>query len=558
MRCGHRILVVGFLLFFAGTTSWLCWHVFFQDVAYGSDVTHSAESKLPFVISKETTYITRPLRPDGTPNYLKALDKRLSQGVTPANNAAVMVWKARGPSLVPKKDRKNFFQALGIPPLSEQGDYYDQHSNEDSFWGLEADSFALHHPWSKKDIPQLARWLELNENPLALFAQAMKCSHYFEPIGIACGEEDDTTPGVPPDSIFQRGDLMYEYMQGGISGTPMFIWTSRTFVQRALLRAHGGKVDEAWDDLLTCHRLAVLANKGPVWGDTMLARGAGFHALIGDQALLEHVELSNQQIARMRKDIAPLYPASSLANKFDLAERFAHLDLATIVARRGFDDLKEGYKYRLENSTDRAKQDEADAALTTIEDAQKIDVDWNVALHTINQGYDKVVKALSEPTRGKRKAALKRFSEDLHTQLTDLKDKSREARSSRIGCAILCCQTWMPYIDAQDCHEMQFELVSLAFALAAYRADHGSYPAKLADLVPKYVDKLPKDIFSEKELLFKTKGNGYLLYSIGVNGKDDGGKTADDSAKANNHEGWDDIAIRITGIDGTKKPIGRP
>ena len=71
---------------------------------------------------------------------------------------------------------------------------------------------------------------------------------------------------------------------------------------------------------------------------------------------------------------------------------------------------------------------------------------------------------------------------------------------------------------------MQFELDKLAFALAAYRADQGSYPAKLADLKPKYVAEIPKDIFNDGELHYRQEGTGCLLYSVGVNGQDDGQK----------------------------------
>src|SRR5690606_37492159 len=39
-------------------------------------------------IGKETTFITEPLRPDGYPHYLAALNRRMSEGVTPENNAA--------------------------------------------------------------------------------------------------------------------------------------------------------------------------------------------------------------------------------------------------------------------------------------------------------------------------------------------------------------------------------------------------------------------------------------------------------------------------------------
>jgi len=48
-------------------------------------------------ISTETTYITEPLRKDGYPDYVAALDQRCRQGVTAENNAAVLFWKAVGP-----------------------------------------------------------------------------------------------------------------------------------------------------------------------------------------------------------------------------------------------------------------------------------------------------------------------------------------------------------------------------------------------------------------------------------------------------------------------------
>ena len=72
---------------------------------------------------------------------------------------------------------------------------------------------------------------------------------------------------------------------------------------------------------------------------------------------------------------------------------------------------------------------------------------------------------------------------------------------------------------------MRFELDKLAFALAAYRADHGIYPVKLGDLVPKYVAEVPKDICNDSELHYRQEADGFLLYSVGNNGRDDGGKS---------------------------------
>ena len=95
----------------------------------------------------------------------------------------------------------------------------------------------------------------------------------------------------------------------------------------------------------------------------------------------------------------------------------------------------------------------------------------------------------------------------------------------------------------EDLAATRFELIRLGFTLAAFRAHQGAYPAKLADLVPKYVAEVPKDLFSGKELRYKREAGGYLLYSVGVNGKDEGGKTQDDDISG--QQGWDDLAIRV-------------
>ena len=111
---------------------------------------------------------------------------------------------------------------------------------------------------------------------------------------------------------------------------------------------------------------------------------------------------------------------------------------------------------------------------------------------------------------------------------------------------------------ASKCHEIaenrnrtHVSLLELAFALAGYRTDHGKYPARLAELKPKYIAEIPKDLFTDKDLIYRPQdgGKGYVLYSLGSNGRDDGGLNAndDDSGKYDNVEPDklpDDIAIR--------------
>ncbi len=63
----------------------------------------------------------------------------------------------------------------------------------------------------------------------------------------------------------------------------------------------------------------------------------------------------------------------------------------------------------------------------------------------------------------------------------------------------------------------------LTVALGRFKAEHDDYPDVLSQLVPDYIDALPEDPFGAPSLTYRREGDSYQLYSIGANGKDDGG-----------------------------------
>ena len=78
-------------------------------------------------------------------------------------------------------------------------------------------------------------------------------------------------------------------------------------------------------------------------------------------------------------------------------------------------------------------------------------------------------------------------------------------------------------------------MLLLALALQAYKAEHGAYPETLSKLVPEILAKEPDDFFA------KTGGFGYrrdkeryILYSVGPDGIDNGGRAIIDSSQPAN------------------------
>ena len=80
--------------------------------------------------------------------------------------------------------------------------------------------------------------------------------------------------------------------------------------------------------------------------------------------------------------------------------------------------------------------------------------------------------------------------------------------------------------------DTQNALLVTTLALQAYHQDHTAYPATLAALVPGYLKAMPTDPFAlSGPLRYKLVGAKYVLYSVGPDGKDDGGKAIFDTTQ---------------------------
>jgi len=67
-------------------------------------------------------------------------------------------------------------------------------------------------------------------------------------------------------------------------------------------------------------------------------------------------------------------------------------------------------------------------------------------------------------------------------------------------------------------------LIIAELALRCYQADRGRAPARLQEIVPKYLQRVPLDSFSGQPLVYRAQGTNWLLYSVGVDRVDDGGQ----------------------------------
>jgi hypothetical protein len=487
-----------------------------------------------FTVSEETTYVTGPIDEHGYVDYVTALNERLRKDTSPENNANVLIWQALGPrpedglGMPPE-----FFQWLGIEPSPEEGeylvvwqDYLKAHLNITENINPHAISDRLTRttqwPWAAKDDPELVDWLKQSEKPLALVMEATRRPAYYNPL-------------VPR----RAGDWSSGLMGALLPSVQRCRHVGAALLCRAMLRINEQKAEEAWQDLLACHRLGRQVASGGTVIELLAGIAIDQIACKADLAFIDHARLESKQVLACLEDLRKLPPMATVADKVDLGDRFMLLDTMMMVARYGV-------PYLQAMSEGKWTPDKADPFRARLFSRS---IDWDPALRNARQWYDRFVAGLRISDRTARAEEMAAITQELKTLKQQASGPGMIAKSfmgpkvrgETIGNLLITLL--LPAIgkvqEAEDRSQQNHRNLRLAFALAAYQRDHGRYPEKLDELAPKYLEKVPDDLFSGETLIYRLQDQGYLLYSVGPNGTDDGGRWYDDWPRG------DDISVRM-------------
>lgn len=480
-------------------------------------------------ISQETTWATEPLGPNGSVDYFTLFNRRAARGVTPENNAAVILSRALGP--VPEGGirglSERYYELLGIDPLPKEGQYFDYFwkwwklkekklppggEKEFEAWETEANS----RPWKAREFPDLAEWLTDMDGPLSLAVQASERTEFFSP------------------SVENADEPLCRGIMSVQSKASM---VCRALVTRAMLRLGEENRFEAWNDLLTAHRLARLIGRGPFGMDGLIGYGTERDVIKGELQLISATQPSSKFTKRYLKQLGQLPPRSPIIDKIDSFERAMYLDACQQLARDRLHKDDFG--------------DDSDAVWLAkfIEDEINRQVDWNAVLRIGNRRFDQLNAALRLPTYRERETALR----PLDKELTALAERRKQAavfiaslkspKDLTTLTSDVMCDAWMPRIRGIHRHEIAcqqwFLNLEIVLALSAWRSEHDAYPKSLVDLAPQYLTTVPLDLFTDRPLHYERTANGYRFYSLGFNGTDDQGRGLEDMPSG------DDIAVQM-------------
>jgi hypothetical protein len=341
-------------------------------------------------------------------------------------------------------------------------------------------------PYSEEGRAILQPWFDANESALALFEEALQKPDFYLPV--------------------VHGEYDIEQVEPSLTR-----FVSNIFYQRCLLHLSFGNTEAAWHDVQQIYRLAKLHHPrvlmiSSMWANENALRSANKAA----ESVLLYGNWNNDGIRQAWQEVT--------ASQHLLTDADAQ-------------------RIMLGNRLCRLDRDQSYFQTFVQSDAPPFPLPRCVIpigrmMIATNQDCD-------EQCENYRKAPEDRKS-------TDPFDLGVFGLIWRYGLwngsAVMMASIWsrsdgfIVLANSIDRSEAESALTQLVFALELYRKEHENrYPPDLATLCDGYIEKVPRDPFSQagESMIYKVydDSTGYLVYSIGENRTDDDGRTYSDNQK---------------------------
>ena len=571
--------------------------------AFAEKASAKKAPKRDYKISRGTTYFTDfrkdEFNPDGSPNYVKYLNRKNSEGIKPADNALALFYKAMGKAVLPPKPSewdedeeedevkayKKYLQHLekkwgvdikqkgqykgseicgklilkkgtkpGFPtfskpeiklirqalktgklskklrekmrtyyPLIVPENYEDWDKDQwNDFYNIEKLPNDLDFFFDIKngklssieEFPPQALMVIENHQCMETIAKAVRKKSFFVPLF-----SQDTNP---PRMISCFSSSAYFLMS-----------MSDLFCKRAELRTRAGDTKGALADFEIAWTLPAMPLRQKYTSILQLLLSINALEQVQNTAknIITSGKLNKAELAQIKKILKlDLANIATLKNAFTF-ERVFGLDSVFIIRQ----SIKKG--------------DSSNIGMSDVKKPKGVFFDSNISLRQVNGFYDKVNLYLNDPTQNypEYKPLTKKqtnwLTVEMFNPFASKKSRSR-AFTKIVGNLVMTMLApslggVQHLVERKDC---ETTLVKISIALEEYKLDKGKYPAALDQLVTgKYLETLPYDPFNTesktpKPFTYKIKNGIYIVYSFGLNCKDDEGQHWQSKDKPNSDD----------------------
>jgi hypothetical protein len=292
---------------------------------------------------------------------------------------------------------------------------------------------------------------------------------------------------------------------------------ARSLTWRARLCAEDGRYEDAFDDVQSCYRFGRHLKGEGFFMEQMVACGVEKVANQALRDILSEHRIDAATLAALQKDYEQMIAGENFVIGLE-AEKMSLFD----EIQRCFtaDGRGEGHLYikRIREIAEPLSWSSADSWLAT-NFVQVLFTPPNKqqTLTAANKLYDYIQEVtLKTPAR-------------IRAEQIDIdKELLRFASSNVLFSIFLPAVERIIEYSYRNKADVQATLSIIA--ILRYKQDTGGYPEDLEQLIGgAYLKELPMDPYTDEPLVYRRTGDNFILYSLGHNFKDDGGKSEIDS-----------------------------
>ena len=285
---------------------------------------------------------------------------------------------------------------------------------------------------------------------------------------------------------------------------------------RGKVAASEGQIDEAFDDVLTCYRAGIHC-KGPR-SLTEQIFGIGLEDLACNTnfLILQAKEIDSLKLQAFQNEFEKLIARDTFKINF-MVEKFLEYD----IIQRYFTDDGKGSGHYIPGVDHSALVDSNQLGIATYIKAMKIGLivaNRSETTEKFDKAYEQIEK-WSKTTPWQRQQA----NIDTDSELGLNKKDPLEFWSHPYYYILM--PAIIKVFEFSYRNKVQANALVTTIAIIRFKQDKGDYPEILDKLVEAgYLKELPMDAWSGKSLVYKKTKDGFTLYSVGQNFKDDGGE----------------------------------
>ena len=482
-------------------------------------------------VSEETTHFIGPLDTNGDIDYLTAVNQKLSEGITPENNAVIPILEAFGPMPEGQSLGREFYRTIGSPE-PKQAMFMRFHRWKNGYIATTQNLelapqqldkefyYGIANPWNSEDIPSLAAYISASQPAEKLFDEAINRGRYYYPLLSDEGEPLATA------------SLALAQVQRGVANL---------YALQGMNCLGHGDLDGALANAKQIRKFTRLIAQGATSVEQLLACSMENQAIDIEHKVILSPNCNAEKAKSYLESIAPLKNIAQSKNVYTIAEPALALDLAKRIGRG-----------EMTMSELRASWGRKAASFPELESIYAGSVDWEYLMRRICE-YNRKAAAVSkiQDTYQRIQESKKVTNEFISSKPTNSQSfalssfsTSRKERANLFLNQIF--NLGQNSIASNEAIFAQVEtrnlLTEIVIALQEFKKRDGVYPETLSGLMPDFLETVPSDPFSDKPMIYRRQDDTFVLYSIGRNEVDDDG-VRDQKVWPHRPEKPDDLAF---------------